>query len=86
MLAVSFKVKFSERLAPDARKRLVRVLARDGLDLHPLFPRQRRPKLASIYEVSAGPGLRLADVRRMLAKYDDDVDYVEGAVKRAPAG
>jgi hypothetical protein len=84
-MAIKFKV--SEAAPPDRVSELLTDLARHGYVAQRMFPKQQRPKLASIYVIRGQPDSSLPEVEKVLAPYRETlIEYVEGSIERHLAG
>lgn len=83
-MSVQFKVR--ENLGEERRLEIVAALARAGFSARHLFPDQKRASLAAIFTVGEVEAGDVGAIRKALADFGDDVEYVEAAPDRRPRG
>jgi hypothetical protein len=79
---VSIQFKFKEAVGENRRREIVAALERAGFAARPLFPGQKRPRLAAIFTVSKAQPEDLKAIRAALSNYGSDIDYIEAAPER----
>ncbi len=87
MVLMAIKFKVAESAPADVVAKMLANLAEHGFVAQRLFPKQDRPKLASIYVIRGEPDGSLPAVKAVLAPFGTStVEYVEGGVDRHIAG
>lgn len=81
---MSVQFKFREDVAADRRQEIVDALDSAGFSARSLFPGQKRARLASIFTIQDVESV--APVRRLLANYGSDIEYLEAAPTRTLKG
>ena len=79
---MSIQFKFKETVGENRRREIVAALERAGFAARPLFPGQKRPRLASIFTVAKAEAEDLKTIREALSNYGSEIDYVEAAPER----
>ena len=83
-MSVQFKLR--EDLDDERRREIVAALGQAGYSARSLFPDQKRASLASIFTVGEAEAKDLRAVRKALAGFGDDIEFVEAAPDRSPKG
>jgi hypothetical protein len=81
---MSIHFKLVQSTDPAVRRDIERSLAAAGFPSRPLFPHQRRSRLATIHTIPDGSKSTIARVRTILEPFKDAVEYIEVAPSRSP--
>lgn len=80
-MSIQFKVANTSQ--PRTLRSIIAALKAAGFAAERLFPGQKRIDLETIYSIGDADATDLGDVKRVLRRFGDDIEYVEAAPDRS---